>query len=365
MGMRPVDEHRYDLVIDVAIRVGILGLLVFWAFVLLRPFLAIVLWSIVLTVALYPVFNWLTKLLGNRPRSAALIITAICLLLTIGPVTWLGLGLLDGGRALYAGVASGDFSLPAPRPSVREWPLIGEQVYQLWEQAAGNLKAALVKLMPELKPLGAAVLGSAGSIGLAMLSFLASVLVAGFLLGPAPSLVAAIRSLAHRINPATGEHFVILAGATIRNVARGVIGIAVIQTVLAGIGLAVAHVPGASLLTFAVLVLAIVQVGAAVVLLPVIVWSWFAMDIWAALLFTAYMIPVNVIDNILRPIILGRGLGTPMLVILLGVLGGMLAHGLIGLFIGPIVLAVSWELLTAWIGERQAPAGDIGESNKQ
>jgi predicted PurR-regulated permease PerM len=204
--------------------------------------------------------------------------------------------------------------------------------------------------VPELKPLGTALLGAAGSVGLSVVSFMASVVVTGFLLCPAPKLVGAVRAFAHKVNPSSGERFVVLAGATIRNVARGVIGIAVIQTALAGVGLVVADVPGASILTFAVLVLAIVQVGAALVLLPLIVWSWFTMDVTAAILFTAYMVPVNIIDNILRPIVLGRGLRTPMLVILTGVIGGTLAHGMIGLFVGPIVLAVTWELLTTWIG---------------
>jgi predicted PurR-regulated permease PerM len=363
MSTNPADDRRYDQLIDLTIRIAILGFLVYWVFVLLRPFLAIALWSIVLAVALYPVFEWLTKCLGGRPRPAALLLTAVGLLVTIGPVTWLGLGLIENGRVLYAGIASGELTLPAPRESVKEWPLVGEQVYALWALAAGNLKAALIKVVPELKPFGAALLGAAGSVGLSALGFTASVLVAGFLLGPAPSLVSAIRAFARKISPGIGEQFVILAGATIRNVARGVIGIAVIQTLLAGIGLVVAGVPGASILTFAVLVLAIVQVGAAIILLPLIIWSWFAMDATSAFLFTAYMIPVNVIDNVLRPLFLGRGMGTPMLVILVGVLGGTLAHGMIGLFIGPIVLAVSWELLTAWLAERRAADGDANGSS--
>jgi len=143
-----------------------------------------------------------------------------------------------------------------------------------------------------------------------------------------------------------------LAAGTIRTVARGVIGISALQAVLAGIGLAIAGVPGATLITSAVLVFGIIQIGPSVVLIPVIVWSWFTMDTTAAILFTAYMVPVNLLDNVLKPVIMGRGLKTPMLVILIGVIAGTLAHGMTGLFLGPIVLAVIWELLVAWTRER-------------
>src|SRR5262249_19587743 len=135
-------------------------------------------------------------------------------------------------------------------------------------------------------------------------------------------------------------------------------GISVLQALLAGIGLLVAGVPGASLITSAVLILGIIQIGPSVVLIPVVIWSWFAMDTVAALLFTVYILPVNLIDNVLEPIVMGRGLRTPMLVILVGVIGGTLAYGITGLFLGPIVLAVIWELLATWVSEQKGEAAE-------
>jgi len=137
-------------------------------------------------------------------------------------------------------------------------------------------------------------------------------------------------------------------------VSRGVIGISVLQALLAGVGLMVAGVAQASLIAFAVLILGIIQIGPSIILIPVIIWSWTVMETTSALLFTAYMIPVNLLDNFLRPIIMGRGLKTPMLVILIGVIGGTLAYGITGLFLGPIVLAVIWELLVSWMRESDA-----------
>ena len=214
-----------------------------------------------------------------------------------------------------------------------------------------NLREAFDEIAPYLKPYGGSLVGAAAGAGTGLLNFFISVIVAGFLFSPGPSLVAAIKAFSRHIESDRGEQFVDLAGATIRSVSRGVIGISVLQAAAAGIGLWVAQVPGASLITFGVLIFGIIQLGPSLIIIPLIIWSWFAMEAGSALLFTAYMIPVNLMDNILKPIVMGRGLATPMPVIFIGVIGGTLVHGMLGLFLGPIVLAVVWELLLAWIGD--------------
>ena len=180
--------------------------------------------------------------------------------------------------------------------------------------------------------------------------------ISGFLFHYGPRLVAAIRRIQARLVAQRSQDFVALAGLTIRTVAQGVIGVAVLQSLLAGIGLKLAGVPHAGVLAFAVLVLAILQIGSAVVLIPVIIWIWATKDFAVALPLTIYLLVVGLADNVLKPILMGRGLNTPMLVIFIGVLGGMLAHGILGLFVGPIILAVTWELIMAWIREERAEA---------
>jgi predicted PurR-regulated permease PerM len=318
---------------------------------IIRPFFAIIVWGIVLAVALYPIFSTLANLLGGRRKLAAVIITIICLLVVLGPATWLALDLVDVLRAIYERLDAGSLTIPPPDARVRTWPLVGEDLFAFWQLASSNMKAALTTLAPHLKSFGTNLLGAAGSAGSGIIEFLLAVVLAGFLLAPGPSLVAAASGLSRRLVSARGEEFVQLAGATIRNVSQGVIGVSLIQTLLAGIGLMVAHVPGASLIAIIVLILGIVQIGPSLIIIPVIIWGWFSMETTSALLFTAYMVPVNLIDNLLKPIIMGRGLRTPMLVILIGVLGGTVSSGIIGLFIGPIVLAVAWDLLVTWIGE--------------
>ena len=245
-------------------------------------------------------------------------------------------------------------ALPAPPRAVKDWPLIGDYVYQFWDLASTNLKGAVAKIVPYLKPVGTSLLGIAADAGTGILKFFAGIIVAGFLFAPAPSIVDAVKKFLRRLVPDRGEEFANLAGATIRAVSRGVIGISVLQALLAGIGLMIAGVPGASLITSAVLIFGIIQIGPTIILVPVVIWSWTAMEPGTALLFTAYMVPVNLLDNVLKPIVMGRGLKTPTLVILIGLLGGTLAYGITGLFLGPIVLAVIWELLVAWIREGEA-----------
>jgi predicted PurR-regulated permease PerM len=266
----------------------------------------------------------------------------------------LALDLVDVPRMIYARLDAGAISVPPPIETVKNWPLIGEPLFQFWELASTNLSAALVKVAPHLKPLGSTLIGAAGSIGTAILQFFASVIIAGFLFSPGPSLVEAVAVFLHRRVSRRGEEFMQMAGATIRNVSQGVIGVSLLQALLAGVGLMVAGVPGASLIAFGVLLLGIIQIGPTVILIPVVIWGWLTMETWTALILTAYIIPVNLIDNVLKPIIFARGLKTPMLVIIVGVIGGTLSNGIIGLFVGPIVLAVAWDLLVAFVRDNDA-----------
>jgi predicted PurR-regulated permease PerM len=353
-------EQSGDAGIRIAIRLALLALLIYWSYVLLRPFIPILIWSIVLAVALYPAFDWLSSHLGHRPRIAAILTTLIVLAVFLGPATWLGIGLVDGLKDITDQLTSGDLVLPTPPQSVRDWPLIGERLHEFWSQASSNLEATLRQIAPHLKPLAGPVLAIARSAGSGTIKFILAVILAGFLFSSGPRLVATIRNMLARIVAERSKDFVALAGATIRTVAQGVIGVAVLQSLLAGIGLKIAGVPNAGLLAFAILVLGIVQIGSAPVLIPVIIWVWTARDVGAALLITIYLTLVGLSDNVLKPMLMGRGLSTPTLVIFIGVMGGTLAHGIVGLFVGPIVLAVAWELLMAWSHEEVAVPASPG-----
>jgi predicted PurR-regulated permease PerM len=238
---------------------------------------------------------------------------------------------------------------------VREWPVIGERVHAAWSLASVNLEAAVKRFGPPLLTAAGTIVGKIAGIGFGMLGFAVSVLVAGFLFVPGPRLGEQVKVFARRIAAERGARFVDLAAATIRNISRGVIGVAVLQALLTGLILSLFDVPAAGVAAFLVLIFCIVQVGPVPVLLPVIIWAWATKDTGPALLLTVLLIPIPVIDNVLKPILMARGLSTPMLVILLGVIGGTVSYGLIGLFLGPILLGIFYELLMAWM--RNDPPG--------
>jgi predicted PurR-regulated permease PerM len=312
------------------------------------PFLTVALWSAILTVALYPVFDWLAARLGSR-RLAAILITLLCLLIVIGPVTWLGFGLIGSVDFVIKGFDSKVFSIPLPAESVKSWPLIGEQVYRQWTLAATDVKAILLEVAPSLKPLGSRLLDLAGTVVFGLIEFVAAIIIAGFLYSPGPHLAASLRALLQRVFGERSEEMLKLAGSTIRNVSRGVVGIALVQSFLAGLGFLVAGVPAAGFFSFVALVLGIIQIGPTILFIPIVVWSWTVLETTNALIFTAYMIAVGLVDNVLRPFVMAHGLTTPMPIIFIGVVGGTLAYGISGLFLGPIVLSVTWALLVAWV----------------
>jgi predicted PurR-regulated permease PerM len=334
-------------IIDLIIQVGCLGLLLYWTFVLVAPFLTIIVWSVILAVVVYPAFAWMVRL-GVPRLIAALLLTVFSLLVLLGPAAWLGLSLIDTVQSIAGRIDAGQLALPPPPAWVKTWPLVGNQIHSYWSLASTSFKGASLQALPELKPMRDYLLAFAGSSGIGMLKFVVAVALSGFLLLPGPSFVQTARQIFRHIVARQGDEFLDLAGATVRNLARGVIGIAVLQALLAGLGFLVAGVPAAGLLSFVILVFGIVQIDALVVLLPIVIWAWVTKDLTSALLFTAYFIPVGFANNILRPFVLAHGLKSPMLVILIGVVGGLLAHGVIGLFVGPVVLAIAWELLMSW-----------------
>lgn len=350
-GLSGSDRRFNALVIELAIRLFVIGALIYWTFTIILPFAAIILWSVVLAVALYPIYRVVAELLGGRPITAAVLMTIAGLVLIIGPVTWMAVGAIEPIKVVVAGFDNGDIAIPPPPASIKDWPFVGEQLYAFWLLASTNLRSAFTQILPQLKPAGEFLLDMAKSAGAGTLKFLVSVLLMGFILAAAPQLLAGTRALSRRIDPSSGEKFVDLAGATINAVSRGVMGLSLMQAVIGGAGMYLADVPGASLLTIAILVLGIIQIGPLIVVAPVIFWAWTTLTPGPALALTVCMLSVNYMDNVLKPFIFAHGLSTPIPVIFVGVIGGVLAHGIAGLFAGPVVLAVVWELGKAWIAD--------------
>ncbi|MBD9447559.1 AI-2E family transporter [Rhizobium sp. RHZ01] len=330
------------------VRIGIIGLFAYWSLQLIAPFALIVIWSAILAVALFPMFTGLSRLLGNRPKLSATIIVIACLVLIIAPLALVAVNFADAILALVAQLKSDNFTLPAAPEAIRGWPVVGERLYAGWNQVAGNLAAAIMKFQAPLREVMGVIIAKFAAIGGGVLSFVASVILSGIFLTMSPRLAATIQVLAGRIGGERGVGFARLAGSTVRNVSRGVIGVALLQTLLCGLCFAFFDIPARGALTFVVFMLCLMQLGPGLVLIPAIIWAWFSWPASMAFAFTVVAIPITVVDNVLKPILMSRGLSTPMPVILIGVIGGTLSHGLLGLFLGPIVLSVFYELLRAW-----------------
>jgi predicted PurR-regulated permease PerM len=340
--------------VELAVRLAALTALLYFAFVLVQPFSSIIVWSAIVTVALYPAFDWLARRLWGLRRLAAILITVLSLLIVIAPAGWLAQNLIRTLQELSTQIDWSSISIPPPPESVKGLPLIGNWTYQFWTNASTDFSYALEPIMPQLKPMGAILLRSAADTGTETLKFFVAIVVAGFLFPLGPSLARGVKNFSQHL-ATRGEEFVNLAGVTIREVSLGVIGLSVVQALLVGVWLNVAGIPEANLIASAVLISGIIQIGSWIVLIPLLIWSWAVMPINAALAITAYMIVVMLLATFLQPVVMGRGLQTPMAVTFVGVVGGALAYGISGLFLGPIVLAVCWELLAAWAKD---PGGD-------
>ncbi len=287
--------------------------------------------------------------MGGRAKLAITLITLVSIGVIVGPVSLIAKALVDNAQSLAESITTGTLVVPPPPENIKHLPLLGEPLNNIWQLASVNLKEALKILEPQLKDLATNLLGIAAGIGLALLRFLLSIIIAAPLILNTEALNRNLTRVITRLTPSQGQDFVKLASSTLRNVIRGVIGVSAVQTLLIGIGLIVAGIPAAGLLTLLCLVLTIIQIGPGLVVLPTLIFAWSTMNTLTALLLTIWMIPATLIDNFLKPILMARGLPVPMLVILIGVFGGTITYGIIGLFIGPVILALGYELMRAWI----------------
>jgi len=341
---------RYS--VDVYVTLGLISFFAWLSIRLLSPFLSILLWAMVMAVALYPVFDWLRGRLGGRNGLAATVIALLGLVLLIGPTMIIVNSIIESTINLANRLGVEQVQLPAPDPSVKDWPIIGSTVFRLWEGAYADLAKTAEHFAPQLRDIGAFFLSTGAGLARGVLEFALSVIFAAVMLGHAAALGRLSERMASRVASTRGRMFVETATATIRNVSRGVIGVAIIQGGLAAAGMMVVGLPFAGLIAAVTVGAAIVQIPA-LAILPTIIYVWSAEPTTTALLYTLYMVPVMLCDNVLKPILMARGLTTPMIVILIGVIGGTLDSGLVGLFVGPVILAVAYEMFKVWIADME------------
>jgi predicted PurR-regulated permease PerM len=346
----PENERRYlQLSIEAAIRIGLVALLAFWSLSIVRPFIEPVLWGIIIAVAVWPVHTKFSQVLGGRPKTAATLMTLIALAALIVPTVQFFGEVVDEGRALASGLEEGTIQVPPAPDKVRGWPVIGEPLADVWTEASNDLQGTLQKYQSQVASIGSRLAGAMGGLAMTVLQFVISFIIAGVFLVSAASSKETADKVATRLAGEQGAAFVRLSELTIRSVAQGVLGIAVIQALLSGIGMALADVPGAGLWALIVLFLAIIQLPPLFVLAPAMVYVFGHASTTTAVIFLVYGIIVSFSDAVLKPLLLGRGVDVPMLVVLLGAIGGMMMSGIIGLFLGAVVLSLFYQLTMAWL----------------
>jgi predicted PurR-regulated permease PerM len=345
--------------LDVLIRAGFIGVLAALCYVVFAPFLTLMVWAIILAVTLYPLHQWLARKIGGRQGLAATIIVIVGGVLLIAPSALLmnsfGTSLLGFVRA----VQDNTLNVPPPREGIQNWPLVGERIYGVWSQAHSDLPGLVASLQPKIGELARKAVAIVAGIGVGLLQFLASFIVAGILMAYGDSGARGSRAIFTRIiGSGRGESFARLCTATIRAVAQGVIGIAFVQAILVGLALLVAHVPWAGVLAAITLVLSIAQVPALIVIVPAIVYIWSSGDYStaSAVTYSILLLLSGMADNVLKPLMLGRGVDAPMPVILLGALGGMAAAGILGMFVGATLLALGYQIFMGWVATNPDPA---------
>ena len=337
--------------IEILIRLGLIMLLLLWAFQIITPFIDLLAWSGILAIALYPVCQFIAQRTGGKTGRASVVLTVLMLALIVLPTVQLVISSVDGAKGLAAHLQDGTLKIPAPSEKIKSLPLIGEELFATWKQASENLESTAVKFQQEIKSVGEKMLSMIGGTGLTILKFTFAIIIAGVFMANALTIQAFMIKLSSRLVGKDGEHYVVLAKATIRSVAQGVLGIAAFQSITAAAGMAFMGIPFTGLWALGVLMLAIVQLPPLLILGPVAAYAFIAHDTVSASIFAVYCIAVSISDSFLKPLLLGRGMEVPMLVILLGAIGGMIVSGIIGLFVGAVVLALTYQIFTEWLSQ--------------
>lgn len=354
--MEPEGRDLQTEVIDISIRLGAIGFLAAACFWILAPFLLAVLWGAIIAVAVYPVFTWLLPRLGGRTTPAAVAVTLLLLALLIAPAGMLAGSLWGGAQAIADEAQSGALRVPPPPKGIAKWPVIGGQLHSIWSQASTNIESVLQRFAPEIQEATAWILSTAAGTGFTVLQFLLSIAIAGVLLARHEEAIHAAIQFTTRLAGHKGQQYAEIAASTVQSVTRGILGVAVIQAMLAGIGFALAGIPGAGILTLVCVIAGVAQLPLAIVTIPAVFYVVSTSGTLTSVLFFIWNLLVTPSDNVLKPLLIGRGAPVPTLVLFLGAMGGFVGAGLIGLFVGAVVLSLGFVLYGGWLEETETSA---------
>jgi predicted PurR-regulated permease PerM len=342
---------RSKQIIHLAVQMLALAFLFIWCFQILAPFVTPIIWAAILAVALFPLHQKLKKALKGRGVLAAILMTAFFLIFFISIIGWLGFRTGTEIKAEIANFQDGKLKIPPPSEKVKDWPLVGNKVSKAWTQLSDGVEDFLQQYPEQIKSAGNYVLDLLTSSGKAILFFILSIVISGVFLCYAAESAEYARKFFSRLMSSSQFDISSIAAVTIRNVVRGILGVSLIQSLCAGAGFFIAGIPYAGIWTLLCLILAIVQIGIVPVTLGVLIYIWTTGNTTTAILLTIWMIPVGLLDNILKPIMMGKGAPVPMVIIFLGSLGGFIYSGFVGLFTGAVILSLGYRMFDVWLKE--------------
>jgi predicted PurR-regulated permease PerM len=335
--------------VEAAIRIAAVFIIATWCYDIIKPFVAPIIWAAIIAVAIKPVSDWIENKTGLSRKLTATLVTVGLLAALITPTSILAEKVTENVQHVSAQVEKGEFDIPNPKESVKEWPMVGEKVYAAWKDVADNLEGFLEKHETEVKKAGKVVFQKAAGITVSVLVMIFSIIIAGVFLASADGSERFVIQFSKRLAGEQGAKFGNLASVTVRNVTRGILGVAILQAMLAGLGFYLIGLPAAPLLGLLVLVMSIIQINPLLLMVPLAVYVFSFASPVVAVIYMIWSIAVGLMDNVLKPLIMGKGSQVPMMVIFLGAIGGFVTMGFIGLFVGAVIMVVGYELFTAWL----------------
>ena len=357
------DNNPIRRTVETAIRLAILFLLLYWCYTIVRPFIDILLWSVIFTVALFPMYSWISARLGNRKTLSAVMIVLIMFLILAVPGLLFAKSLYEGVAFLRSQYEASGSLIPGPSEKVATWPVVGSFIFEKWNWISQHLGDALKEYAPQIKQVLFRLFSSAASAGAAFLKLIISIIIAGVMLMSSTKAGKLVSEVFIKLIGEKGREFAEMAEKTIRTVIKGIVGVAFIQSTLFGIGMVAAGVPAAGLWFILSLIFGIIQIGIFPVSIPVIIYVFATQSTVVAVVFLIWTALVSLVDNILKPILFGQGTVLPMPVIFIGAIGGFIASGLVGLFTGAVVFSVGYKLFLFWLEEKNAETEKSGTEN--
>jgi predicted PurR-regulated permease PerM len=355
---QPTPANSVRQAIEIAINLGLILIIVAWCLQILSPFVSLLAWAMIIAISVYPLFLKLRERIGGSNKWAAVIFVLVGLGIVIVPSWLFATSMIDSVQEVHASAQSETFDLEPPPEGVKSWPVIGERVYDGWTTASANTRGFLEEHHEQVEHITRIAVSKAAGVFLGVLLFLGSILIGAALLANAGGIHAGTERLFRRLAGPKGEEMLNLTVQTIRSVTVGVLGIAMIQAFAGGVGMWAVGIPAVGVWTLLILILAVAQLPPWLVLLPMIVYVFSYESTAVSIIFAVWSIVVSFADMVLKPLFLGRGVPVPMLVILLGAIGGMITRGVMGLFVGAVILALGYKLFQWWLREGETDQAD-------